>query len=317
MISPRDVLSRSSALDLSGGLTGGLRWLRRQRGIEAAEVRYVDDAEIRSHWVEFMEERTRLGYDNVILWTGDEGSAKTSGASFTARQVDPGFDRLWRRHEFAERIKLSPKETLEAVSEAERGDAILFDEAAMGIMSQDRFDDAAKALVRAVNVSRKIGNYLFLAIPDVWDVTRTFRARRAELLFYCQYWPRGVAWVHTRRHRLSYEAPGKALNLWKDRVWNPYQWPNPEGTEDWVAYKRWSVERARDILRAEVEGLERSRVDPNGKMAECPRCGLKGSRWNVSIHKCPAAEPKSPAPATAAAARRAPSPSTESTQRRG
>lgn len=319
MISPREVLSRPSGLDLGGSLSGGLRWLRRQRGIEAGEVRYVDDEEIRRHWVEFMEERTRQGYDNVILWTGDEGSGKTSGATYFARQVDPEFDRLWRAHEFDARMKLSPRETLEAVAEAERGDAILFDEAAMGILSQDRFDDAAKALVRAVNVSRKIGNYLFLAIPDVWDVTRTFRARRAELLFYCQYHPRGVAWVHTRRHRLTYETPGKALNLWKDRVWNPVTWDNPEGSEDWAAYKRWSVERARDILRQQVDGLERSDVDPRGKMATCPVCGLSGSRWNIQIHKCPgkpAETARSPKSATAAAAAPNRSRNPKSTQRR-
>lgn len=283
-------------------------------------MRYVDEEEIRQHWLEFMEERTRLGYDNVILWTGDEGSAKTSGASYFARKVDPEFDRLWRAHEFDARVKLSPKETLEAVSVAQRGDAILFDEAAMGILSQDRFDDASKALVRAVNVSRKIGNYLFLAIPDVWDVTRTFRARRAELLFYCQYWPRGVAWVHARRHRLSYEQPGKSLNLWKDRVWNPVEWPNPEGTPEWAAYKRWSVDKARDILRREVDGLERNGTDPNGKMGSCSVCGFRGSRWNVETHKCPGSRDlgaKETPPPPAAAPRRGPSRIPRSSQRNG
>src|SRR5690348_3293027 len=111
MISPREVLSRPPTLGLTTGLTAGLRWLRRQRGIEAGEVRYVDDEEIRRHWLDFMEERTRLGYDNIVLFTGDEGSAKTSGASYTARQVDPEFDRLWRAHEFDARMKLSPRET--------------------------------------------------------------------------------------------------------------------------------------------------------------------------------------------------------------
>lgn len=258
-------------------------------GAEESSPRHTTQ-EILDHWTGFMLERTRKGFDNIILFTGDEGSGKTADASYFARRVDPEFDRLYRAHQFAERFKLSPKETLDAVSEAKRGDVILFDEAAMGIMSQDRFDDAARALVRAVNISRKIGNSLFLAIPDVWDVTRTFRARRSELMFYHEY-RKFLAWPHLRRHRLAYEQPGKELNLWIDKEWSPVRWPNPERTADWQAYKAWSVERAREILRHESDNLDTA--DPRGQMARCPDCGLQGSRWNVATHRCQARKPLS------------------------
>ena len=222
-------------------------------------------SEVWEHWMDLIRHRVAHDYDVVVLVTGDEGSGKSALAQTAARAVDPTFASS------AGRVCYTTRELLAFLHGAQRGNACVFDEAVMGALSQDRYSDETRDLVRTIQVVRSIGAVVFLCLPQVWEASTTFRARRAELLWYCQYEPRGYATVHQREHKLDYKRPGNQLGLWIDREWNPLQWPDPSEEAWWQAYRAESDRRKRAIV---------------GDASEAAKISERRAGVNVTCHYC-------------------------------
>ena len=241
-------------------------------------------SEVWQHWMDLIRHRVKNDYDVVILVTGDEGSGKSALAQTAARDVDPTFASA------AGRVCYTTQELLTFLHGARRGQACVFDEAVMGSLSQDRYSDETRDLVRTIQVVRSIGAVVFLCLPQVWEASTTFRARRAELLWYCQYEPRGFATVHQREHRLDYKRPGNVLGLWIDRTWNPLQWPDPSGEEWWQAYRAESDRRKRTIVGDASKAAQVSERKA-GVNVTCHYCGHlwrhKGPGGPLARPQCP------------------------------
>ncbi len=209
--------------------------------------------EVWAYWLDRFRANIRDDYDNVVLLTGPPGSGKSVLAMRLAMGVDPkGFS--------PDRVTYTTEELIAATQGSTRGQVVIYDEAVTGLLSTDSFSEETKALVRVINVVRAKGVTFFLCIPDIWDIAKAFRARRADFWLACRRRPRGFAMMHTRDYRTRYE-PTTLLPLWAHKTMNPVQWASLEGTKLWADYLRLKHERIDAMLKSErshlVEGKQR------------------------------------------------------------
>lgn len=111
-------------------------------------------------------------WDAVILVTGPEGTGKSTAAEHIARSVDPTFS--------IERVNTSAEDYLKDLSQADPGQAILFDESAEGLHNRNSMRKASKFLNEVLMEARVFNLVQLLCFPRFGSVdlyTRTFRAR--------------------------------------------------------------------------------------------------------------------------------------------
>jgi hypothetical protein len=115
-------------------------------------------------------------WDAIGLITGMEGSGKSTVAFTIAYTCDQSFD--------IDRIVFTPEQLLKAIDKAKPGQAIVFDEAVLGMMSQDASTQIQSVLIKKFVTIRKKRLFIFLVIPSIFLLRKYFAIFRTRFLLH-------------------------------------------------------------------------------------------------------------------------------------
>lgn len=140
-----------------------------QRGFEFDDNLY---ANLKNYLIPAVEKK----WDAIGLITGMEGSGKSTMAFTIAYTCDPTFD--------IDRVVFTPEQLLKAIDKAKIGQAIVFDEAVMGMMSQDASTQIQSVLIKKFVTIRKKRLFIFLVIPSIFLLRKYFAIFRTRFLLH-------------------------------------------------------------------------------------------------------------------------------------
>lgn len=204
--------SRSEGLPVSDGLA----WARRAGGKKADEV--LDERAAWRYWVDYVRFRTANEYDAVVVFTGDEGVGKSTGALRFALDVD-------RRFDVKNDLCYTAEQVFAAYERVRRGQPVDYDEGVRDLLAGETMKPAQVALVKALTLVREKGAVLLICIPSIWMLAKQIRARRATLWIHVT--GRGHGVVHERDARVRYkpsQALGFAVSERAPKVtWDPFK----------------------------------------------------------------------------------------------
>lgn len=198
---------------------------------------------------------TKKDRDYVIIIDGEEGTGKSTFASQIAYYVDRTFN--------IERMCLTPSDFKEKIANADKAQAVVFDEAYTGLASRTALSEINKSLVEMMMEMRKKNLFVILCIPSFFYLEKYAALHRARALFHC-YFKNGnpgrylvynqkkmrVLYL-TGKKKMSYNYPSVHK---KCRFW--------QGTPlDWAKYEEKKIEALKGkqkSSRAEKQQLQRN-----------------------------------------------------------
>lgn len=123
-------------------------------------------------------------HDAIILVTGIEGSGKTTLACTCAHYCDPNNFNL-------DGVIFDPIELMRRIDTAHPGASLVFDEAILGLSSQDFSTQIQKVLIKKFVTIRKKRLIIFLVLPSIFLLRKYFAVFRTRLLLHA-YCPDGI-----------------------------------------------------------------------------------------------------------------------------
>ena len=202
--------------------------------------------EIWDHWVGVLSQRIAARWHNVVVITGEPGCGKSTLALRLARAVDRGFGPA--------QVAYSAPDMLGLYRKLGHGQVAVYDEAILGLLSNDFQTPEARELVKAVNIVRAKGITVLLCIPDIHRLLAAWREEAVKFWIHCESDPRGVGWMHQRPSTVRYERRA-SIGLYKDPEWNPLRWSSLESTEFWAEYERLKLERIDRFMEESMDRL--------------------------------------------------------------
>ena len=112
-------------------------------------VRVRTPEEIWDHWAGLLRQRISARWHNVVVITGEPGCGKSTLALRMARAVDRGFG--------PDQVAYSAPDMLGLYRRLGYGQVAVYDEAILGLLSNDFQTPEARELVKAVNIVRAKG----------------------------------------------------------------------------------------------------------------------------------------------------------------
>lgn len=218
-----------------------------------------DELSIRRYWYDQWMDAVSDDYDVSILVDGKSGIGKSALAVTIGMQLD----RTFTHKTVLDHIAFTAEEFLACIEKAKKGQVVIYDEAVRGMLSTDTFAAEQKALVTAFAIIRAKNLIMILLAPEIWQVAKSFRARRAQWWIHVE--DRGIAWVHVRDDSVRYEQDSK-LHIYKDVVHGPLTWDDLKGTRIWAAYYKLKMDRVNSYLHDAQADL--SKHKPKGKKSD-------------------------------------------------
>lgn len=209
---------------------GPIQWLYGHH----AEERWHRPVEVWGHWTGLLRSRIAEHWHNVVAVTGEPGCGKSTLALRLARDLDRGFA--------ADQVAYCAADMLGLYRRLGHGQVAVYDEAVLGLLSNDFQTPEARELVKAVNIVRAKGITVVLCIPDIHRLLAAWREEAVRFWVHCDSNPRGVGWMHERNSSVRYERRSN-LGLYKNPEWNPLQWESLDRTPYWAAYEKLKLER--------------------------------------------------------------------------
>jgi len=209
-------------------------------------VRVRTPEEIWDHWAGLLHQRIAARWHNVVVITGEPGCGKSTLALRMARAVDGGFG--------PDQVAYSAPDMLGLYRKLGYGQVAVYDEAILGLLSNDFQTPEARELVKAVNIVRAKGITVLLCIPDIHRLLAAWREEAVKFWVHCESEPRGVGWMHQRPSAVRYERRA-SIGLYKDPDWNPLRWSSLEGTAFWTEYERLKLERIDRFMEESMDRL--------------------------------------------------------------
>jgi len=115
-------------------------------------------------------------WDAVILVDGVEGSAKTTFSGGIAYYLDNKFG--------LENVVFSPQQFVEAVDNAKKGTAILWDEFSLAGLSTDAMTKVQSTILKKMTTIRSKGLFIILVISWVFELRKYFAVGRTRFLLH-------------------------------------------------------------------------------------------------------------------------------------
>lgn len=115
-------------------------------------------------------------WDMVFLVDGYEGTGKSVLAQQLAYYVDETFN--------VERVTFTPEEFTRAIEDANKYEAVVYDEAYTGLASRSAMSNINRALVRMLAEIRQKNLFVFIVMPTFFDLDRYVALWRSRALLH-------------------------------------------------------------------------------------------------------------------------------------
>jgi hypothetical protein len=150
--------------------------------------------------------------DFFAIVDGGEGAGKSTFAFQWAKYVDPSFN--------LKRIVFSPEEFKEAIFKANKGQAIVYDEAFSGLGSRSALSSINRYLVSLAMQIRQKNLFVILVLPSVFLLDKYFVMFRAKVLVhvYENHGIRGYFRVYSPRKIKNLILLGKSTYSYSKKV---------------------------------------------------------------------------------------------------
>jgi len=126
--------------------------------VQVGEHNYYLDGYLKSNLDFVKHDVKRRNFDSFVLIAGREGFGKTTLALQVALYCDPTFN--------LSRVCFTPDQFLTAVQNAEKHQAIVFDETMWGLGSRSVMTKINKVLIKVISEMRSKNLYVFMCIPN-------------------------------------------------------------------------------------------------------------------------------------------------------
>jgi len=214
----------------------------------------------------YLVQRIEDRWDAVCVWTGEEGSAKSTGILRTIDATDRLLTARGLGSPFSfDNIDYTARSLLRSYQRGLPFGQVWFDESQRGLLAGDTFSAEQEVLINLLGMARVRGQILHLAIPDIWLLAKKVRGRRAVLWVHLQKRgtpsrpapTRGI--IHERDRRLWYK-PTQNLRLVPSLVCPEIEFqPYADNDPRWVQYlgvkdrnlREWEEEAHLRLDRAE------------------------------------------------------------------
>jgi len=219
--------------------------------------------------------------DYVIIIDGEEGTGKSTFASQIAYYVDRTFN--------MERMCLTPSDFKEKIANADKAQAVVFDEAYTGLASRSALSEINKSLVEMMMEMRKKNLFVILCIPSFFYLEKYAALHRARALFHCYFKDGnpGRYLVYNQKKmrmlylvgkkKMSYNFPSvhKKCKFWAGTPldWTKYEEKKIEalkGKQKTSKQEKWFAERNYFIWRMKKMGKTYPEIE-----AEAAEAGIK------------------------------------------
>ena len=119
-------------------------------------------------------------HDSVCIYTGYEGTGKTSDAFIDAAYISKECGYKLDLNN----IHFLPEDIEKAVTTSPAGTVHIWDEAIFGLDSKETMGKVAKALTKVFTVCRSRRQFVFLVIPNIWMMNKYFATVRSRFLVH-------------------------------------------------------------------------------------------------------------------------------------
>lgn len=152
--------------------------------------------------LDIIKEAVAKKWDGVIYVGGYEGDGKSEWAAQAALYVDNTYN--------IDRCVFTPAQFIEAVDNAEEGQAIVYDEAQDAFESVNK-DKLARAVKSKMTRIRKKRLFIFIVAPDFWRINRYLfiHRSRAFIRVYANGLDRGFFEYYNREKKHELMVRGK------------------------------------------------------------------------------------------------------------
>ncbi len=152
---------------------------------------YYLDGYLKANLDVSIKEVRKHDYDRFILLVGKEGCGKTTFSFQCAKYCDPSFN--------LDRVCFTPEQFLEAVEQAEKYQAIVFDETMWGLGVRNVMAKMNKVLIKVMSEMRSKNLFVFMNIPNFFMMD----------WYIAQHRSTGLLYIYKRSFFGSYDYPTK------------------------------------------------------------------------------------------------------------
>jgi len=149
--------------------------------------------------------QVRSDWDMVIAVDGVEGSGKSTLAAQCCAYVDPSFN--------INRITFTANDFKQAIMDAEKYQAVVFDEGFQGLSSRGAMTEVNRSLVSMLAEIRQKNLFVFIVLPTFFDLDRNIAIWRSRFLIhvYAHKGERGRFTFYNRNKKKQLYILGKKL----------------------------------------------------------------------------------------------------------
>ena len=159
--------------------------------VQVGEHSIYLDGYLKSNLDNVKHDVRRNNYDSFILVAGREGFGKTTMACQIAMYLDPTFN--------LSRVCFTPEQFLEAVQNADKFQAVVFDETMWGLGSRSVMTKINKVLIKIISEMRSKNLFVLMCIPNFFMMDWYIAQHRSTALLY----------IYKRSFFGSYDYPTK------------------------------------------------------------------------------------------------------------
>ena len=136
---------------------------------------YYMEKELKGN-LDILKEAIANNWDGLLVVDGAEGSGKSVFTQQLAYYCDPTLN--------ADRICFTPDEFKETVLNAEKFQAVVYDEAFLGLSSRKAMSDTNHSIVSMLTEIRQKNLYIFIVLPTYFDLDKYVAIWRSRALVH-------------------------------------------------------------------------------------------------------------------------------------
>ncbi len=218
------------------------------------KLEFYLDQNLRDNLDEVKEVVSKKDWDYVAIVAGLPGAGKSTFAQNSAKYCCPWFDESY--------ICFTAEDFIKKTNECKKGSAIILDESFQSLNSKVGMSSDFLKIVNHLQIIRQKNLYIFLCLPNFFDLSKGVAVFRSHHLFVCyseSFGSRGRFAAYNRENKKSLYVDGRKYMSYNVRK------PNFRGkfvkskVVDWTKYEKLKKEHLQEQNEVQAVGKNESR----------------------------------------------------------